>query len=113
MSGANSGFDSIRRAKEEERIAKKERIRTFIEEALKHADIYVNGDKVNISSRDVTSRINEALGKLVSTRYHKLTYMETAPELSDIVVSKFSFISICSCVSFNSTLSSGEYILTL
>lgn len=84
MSGANSGFDSIRRAKEEERIAKKERIRIFIEEALKHADIYVNGDKVNISSRDVTSRINEALGKLVSTRYHKLTYMETAPELSDI-----------------------------
>lgn len=82
--GARESFDSIRRAKEEERIEKKDRIRIFIEDALKHADIYVNGDKVNISAREPASRINEALGKLVAMQYNKLTYMETAPELSDI-----------------------------
>lgn len=83
-SGARGSFDSIRRAKEDERIEKKDRIRIFIEEALKHADIYVNGDKTNISSREASTRINEALGKLVAMQYSKLTYMETAPELSDI-----------------------------
>ena len=81
--GAGS-FDSIRRAKEDERIEKKDRIRIFIEEALKNADIYVNGDKATISAKDPVSRINEALLKLVAVQYSKLTYMETAPELSDI-----------------------------
>jgi hypothetical protein len=82
--GARASFDSIRRAKEDERIEKKDRIRIYIEEALKNADIYVNGDKASISAREPASRINEALGKLVSMKYNKLTYMETAPELSDI-----------------------------
>lgn len=82
--GARGSFDSIRRAKEDERIEKKDRIRIYIEDALKHADIYVNGDKANISAKEPVSRINEALGKLVSMQYNKLTYMETAPELSDI-----------------------------
>ena len=82
--GARGSFDSIRRAKENERLEKKDRICIFIEDALKHADIYVNGDKVNISAKEPASRINEALGKLVAMQYNKLTYMETAPELSDI-----------------------------
>lgn len=82
--GARSNFDSIRRAKEDERIEKKDRIKIFIEDALKNADIYVNGDKATISAKEPATRINEALGKLVSMKYNKLTYMETAPELSDI-----------------------------
>lgn len=81
---ARGSFDSIRRAKEDERIEKKDRIRIFIEDALKHAEIYVNGDKATISAKEPASRINEALGKLVAMQYNKLTYMETAPELSDI-----------------------------
>lgn len=83
-SGARGSFDSIRRAKEDERIEKKDRIRIFIEDALKNADIYVNGDKAVISAKEPAARINEALGKLVAMKYNKLTYMETAPELSDI-----------------------------
>ena len=76
--------DSIRRAKEDERIAKKDRIQIFLEEAIKNADIYVNGDKIRTSSKEPAERIKEALGKLVAMKYNKLTYMETAPELSDI-----------------------------
>ena len=82
--GARGTFESIRRAKEDERIEKRDRIRIFIEDALKNADIYVNGDKATISAKEPVSRINEALGKLVAKQYNKLTYMETAPELSDI-----------------------------
>lgn len=44
----------------------------------------MNGDKANISAKEPASRINEALGKLVAMQYNKLSYMETAPELSDI-----------------------------
>ena len=82
--GARGSFDSIRRTKEDERIEKKDRIRIFLEDALKNADIYVNGDKATITAREATARLNEALGKLVAKQYNKLTYMETAPELSDI-----------------------------
>jgi hypothetical protein len=82
--GTRGSFDSIRRAKEDERIEKKDRIKIYIEEALKTSEIYVNGDKASIAAREPDNRINEALGKLVSMKYNKLTYMETAPELSDI-----------------------------
>lgn len=57
-SGARGSFDSIRRAKEDERIEKKDRIRIFIEDALKNADIYVNGDKATISAKEPATRIN-------------------------------------------------------
>lgn len=77
-------ISSIRRAKEEEYSARKDRISIFIEDALKHAEIYVNGDKATISSKEAAGRIDEALGKLVASQYSKLTYMETAPEISDI-----------------------------
>ena len=83
-SGAQDNFDSIRRAKEDERLEKKDRIKIYIEEALKNADIYVNGDKAAINAKEASARIDEAMRKLVETQYNKLTYMETAPELSDI-----------------------------
>lgn len=83
-SGMRDSFESIRRAKEDERLEKKDRIKIYIEEALKNADIYVNGDKAAISAKEASSRIDEAMRKLVETQYNKLTYMETAPELSDI-----------------------------
>ena len=83
-SGARGSFETIRRAKEDERIEKRDRIKIFIEDAIKNADIYVNGDRANIAAKEPAGRINEALGKLVAMQYNKLGYMETEPELSDI-----------------------------
>ena len=77
-------FESIKIAKQDEFAEKTQRIRIFIEEALKNADIYVNGDQLSIAAKDPVSRINEALAKLVKMRYSKLSYMETTPALSDI-----------------------------
>jgi hypothetical protein len=82
--GLPKSFDSIKRAKQDELIDKKDRIKIFLEESIKNAELYVNGDRANIGAKDPANRINEALGKLVSTRYSKLPYMETAPTLSDI-----------------------------
>ena len=56
----------------------------FLIEAMKNADIYVNGDKAPISSKDAASRINDALGQLVSTVFHKLSYIDTAMSEANI-----------------------------
>lgn len=71
-------------AKQEEMSLKRERIRLFLEEALKHADIYVKGDRVAIKEKNPVDRINEALNKLVKKIYNKLSYMKTAPDKSSI-----------------------------
>lgn len=84
MGNTEKNFESICRAKEDERIDKQDRIKIYIEEALKNADIYVNGDKANIGAKDPLNRINEALGKLVLMNYSKLSYMETEPVTADI-----------------------------
>mgnify|MGYP000715436306 CR=1 FL=1 len=51
---------------------------------MKNAEIYVNGDKIQSGAKEIASKINDALGKLVSTVYHKLSYIDTAMSESDI-----------------------------
>lgn len=80
----SASYDSIKRAKQDELSGKRDRIRIFIEDAICHAEIYVCGDKVNINAKDPQGKINEAMAKLVATKYPKLVYMETAPATADI-----------------------------
>ena len=77
--------EAIHNAKKAESSEKFERIRIFLEEALKTADIYVKGDKVVIKEKNPVDRINDALNKLVDKIYHKLDYMKTYPVKSDIL----------------------------
>ena len=56
----------------------------YLTEALKEASIYVNGDIARLSAKEVTGRINEAIGRLVQTVYHKLSYIDTAMSEADI-----------------------------
>ncbi len=77
-------YEQIKEAKKVELREHSAAARLFLEEALKVASIYVNGDKLSTTSKDVTARINDALGKLVSTVYHKLMYIDTATSESDI-----------------------------
>ena len=58
--------------------------RLFLEESLKSAVIYVNGDQVQTTAKEVSSRINDAIGKLVASVYHKLSYIDTAMNEADI-----------------------------
>ena len=58
--------------------------RLFLSESLKNAEIYVNGDKIQSGAKEIIAKINEALGKLVSTVYHKLSYIDTAMSETDI-----------------------------
>ena len=83
-SKAATKYEQIKADKRVEFREHNEQSRLFLAEALKAADIYVNGDKIQPSSKDISARINEALGKLASAVYSKLGYIDTPTSDSDI-----------------------------
>lgn len=79
--GKNEQIKESIRTEMRERIAA---AKLFLTESLKNADIYTNGDKVQSSAKEIVPRFNEALGKLVSTVYHKLSYIDAAMNESNL-----------------------------
>ena len=77
-------YETIKEAKRVEMRERNSNAKLYLTEALKAATIYVNGDVANISAKEVTSRINEAIGRLVQTVYHKLSYIDAAMGEADI-----------------------------
>lgn len=77
-------YESIKEAKRVEMRERYDNAKLFLTEALKEAAIYVNGDIARLSAKEVSSRINEAIGRLVQTVYHKLSYIDTAMSEADI-----------------------------
>ena len=77
-------FESIKEAKKVEMRERNGVAKLFLSESLKNAEIYVNGDKIQSGAKEIASKINDALGKLVSTVYHKLSYIDAAMSESDI-----------------------------
>lgn len=75
---AVSKYEQIKEVKRIEMRERNANARIFLEEAMKEASIYVNGDKAQIAAKDISSRIDDALGKLISTVFHKLSYIDTA-----------------------------------
>ena len=71
-------YETIKEAKRVEMCERYDNAKLYLVESMKEADIYVNGDIARLSSKEVTSRINEAIGRLVQTVYHKLSYIDTA-----------------------------------
>lgn len=85
--GANGNFtkyDEIKPVKSRELSDKKQNARIFLEEALKESVIYVNGDRIQSSAKDIRTKLNEGLEKLVNILYHKLSYITTPVSESDI-----------------------------
>lgn len=77
-------FETIKEAKKVEIRERNAAAKLFLAESLKNADVYVNGDKVQINTKDIASRINEAMSKLVATIFHKLSYIDTVKNEADI-----------------------------
>ena len=77
-------YETIKEAKRLEMRERFANAKLFLTENLKEAEIYVNGDRADIKSKDVTSRINEGLQRLVETVYNKLSYIDAPLGDSDI-----------------------------
>lgn len=75
--GTLSKLETIKEFKKAEMRERSSNAKLFLVEAMKNADIYVNGEKAQSTAKDVVSRINDALGRLVTTVYHKLPYIDT------------------------------------
>lgn len=71
-------YEQIKEAKRVEMRERNANARIFLEESLKNADIYTNGDRVQTTAKELSSRINDVLDKLVNTVFHKLSYIDTA-----------------------------------
>ena len=50
----------------------------------KDARYYVNGDIARLSAKEVSTKVNEAIGRLVQIVFHKLSYIDTAMGEADI-----------------------------
>ena len=77
---------SLRDAKNEELKDKNSNVEILLEKALKQADIFIKGSKVNIVEKNVKDRIDDAFNDLVLKVYHKLKYMDFSPDKDDIMV---------------------------
>ena len=83
-SGNLTKYDEIKAVKGRELAEKKQNARIFLEDALKQAVIYVSGDRIQSNAKDIRTKINEGLEKLVNTLYHKLSYITVPVTESDI-----------------------------
>lgn len=72
-----SRYDDIKKAKSREMSERLNNAKMFLKESLKGSSIYVNGNVTNNSARDISSRLLDALDKLVKTVYSKLSYIDT------------------------------------
>ncbi len=70
-------FSDIRNKKQKERSECLRNAKRDLQDALGKAVLYVNGDRMTSSSGDVSTRLGEALERLVGTVYHKLYYIDT------------------------------------
>lgn len=76
---------TIRAAKMQEAERSKEVAKKALIEAIGEAAIYINGNKVtDITTHDASTRINEALGRLVESVFYKLSYMDAPKDDQDI-----------------------------
>lgn len=79
-----TGKHEIKEAKKSERTERQKLAEVYLEEGLKEAEIFVSGEKVQVNSKDIKTKINEAMSKLVGKLYHKLSYIDTPMSDSDI-----------------------------
>ncbi len=77
-------YEQIKSDKRGELREHNDQVKLYLAEALKGAAIYVNGDKIQSASKEIVPRINEAMGKLAASVFHKLSYIDAPASDSDI-----------------------------
>lgn len=79
-----SSYADIREKKVYERSVRRDRMRTYLVDALQYADIFVGGEMLSVSHEAPEARVRTALAKLVETAFLKLSYMDMVPSSNDI-----------------------------
>lgn len=77
-------LEEIKALKRIEMREHQDRGRLFLEESLKEAGFYLNGNKLELKSKDFKFNVEESLQSLIKIVYHKLEYIDTAMEEVEI-----------------------------
>ena len=78
-------YAEIRAIKRKEAEEHNNRARLFLQESLKESKFYLAGDQLDFAVKDFKHSLTEALERLAETVYHKLYYIDSPKEESDIV----------------------------
>lgn len=91
-------IEDIKSKKSREREERIKRAKFLIEEALRTAEVYVNGSLLDVKEKSGVDKINEGLRALIDSKYNKLNYIkefkESPKELYDIMDSKLNQMSL-------------------
>ncbi|HDX9577015.1 TPA: BREX system P-loop protein BrxC [Bacillus pseudomycoides] len=86
----SQAIEDIKVRKSREVTERKERIRTYVTEALKHANIFVNSQLLDVKEKNPVERMNDAFKVLIDTLYNKLyyvkTFVDTTKQLNELFV---------------------------
>lgn len=78
-------YDTISEHKRKERNQKAKRVSDYIRFALENATLYVVGNKLSTTTKDINNKIAEGFKKLIDKQYHMLKCMDSQPSQSDIM----------------------------
>lgn len=84
-SANHSRYKEIMAKKAQEGEECLEAAKMLLKDSILDADVYLKGEKIQVSSKDVKSKINDAVGKLIENEYNKLEYINKAFEEKDIL----------------------------
>ena len=73
-------IEEIKAIKRVEMRQHQDRGKLYLEEALKEATFYLNGEKLDLRGKDFRFNVQESLERLIETVYHKLDYIDTPME---------------------------------
>ncbi|MCB2341108.1 BREX system P-loop protein BrxC [Clostridium estertheticum] len=97
-SKSSVAIEDIKTKKGREREDRAKRVKFLIEDALRTAEIYVNGSLLDIKEKGGIDRINEGLRALIDSKYNKINYIkefkENSKDLYDIMDSKLNQMSL-------------------
>ena len=80
----HQNFESIRANKGIEMRDHHDRGRLFLQEALKEANFYVNGNRLDVKGNNFINNLTESLERVIEIVYHKLDYITHPMGESDI-----------------------------
>src|SRR5699024_6620775 len=86
---ASQAIEDIKTRKTRELTERRERVTTFVKEALKYAEIYANSQQLEINNKNPVDRMNDAFRMLIKVLYHKLDhisqFVDTPKDLQEII----------------------------
>lgn len=79
-SKSSASIEDIKSKKSREREERAKRAKFLIEDALRTAEVYVNGSLLDIKQKGGVDRINEGLRALIDSKYNKINYIKEFKE---------------------------------